>query len=267
MIVSLSLADALSLITPGLSLFSLHNVTKPANTDVPLVTAEKEAIHYCSIVIFTIRVHSLPKINVFTARNEVGARLCFYRCVILFTGGGTWPGTPPKTRYTPPDQVHPPGTRYPPDQVHPPGTRYTSPRDQVHPPGPGTPPWDQVHPLGPDTPPGPGTPPPAGTRYTPPLGPGTPPPHWDQVHPWDQGDTVYARAVRILLECILVSHYYLSVSLCLHVVGVPMWSLPMMWLVSHRTSGIHPTCLEFFTWDSRTNWIPPRPTAHTCVGK
>ena len=81
MIVSLSLADALSLITPGLSLFSLHNVTKLANTDVPLVTAEKEAIDYCSIVIFTIRVHSLSKINVFTARNKVGARLCFYRCV------------------------------------------------------------------------------------------------------------------------------------------------------------------------------------------
>ena len=102
------------------------------------------------------------------------------------------PGTPP------PDQVHPPGTRYmpPQDQVQPPRTRYTpwtrytprtryipyqvhTCRDQVHPPGPGTPPWDQVHP------PGPGTPP--GTRYntlktrytprpgTPPLGPGTPP--------------------------------------------------------------------------------------------
>ena len=80
------------------------------------------------------------------------------------------------TRYTPGDQVHPPGTRCP-------------PRDQVHPPGPGTPP----------------------------LGPGTPP---DQVHPFpqdqvhppgpgpptrDQGDTVYARTVHILLECNLVS--------------------------------------------------------------
>ena len=59
-------------------------------------------------------------------------------------------------------------------------TRYT-PQDQVHPPEPGTPPWDQVHtPRTKDTPPGPGTP------------------------PRDQGDTVYARAVHILLECILV---------------------------------------------------------------
>ena len=113
------------------------------------------------------------------------------------------PGTPPRTRYTPwtrytpRDQVHPPGpgtppgtrytpprTRYTPlDQVHPPGTRYT-PRDQVHPP-------DQVPPLGP------GTPPP--TRYTP-----TPP---------DQGDTVYAWAVRILLECNLVTDVCPSVIL------------------------------------------------------
>ena len=34
---------------------------------------------------------------IFTARNEVGARLCFYRCsVILFTGGV--PDTTPRTR-------------------------------------------------------------------------------------------------------------------------------------------------------------------------
>ena len=168
--------------------------------------------------------------SIFTARNEVGARLCFYRCVWFCSqGGGEYltryppgPGTPPGTRHTHPpwDQVHPgtrytpPGTRYTPlDQVHPPRTRYTPqaryPPDQVHPPGtrytpltrypPGTryTPRDQVHP------PGPGTPP--GTRYTP-LGPGTPP--QDQVHPPhpDQGDTVYVQAVRILLECILVCH-------------------------------------------------------------
>ena len=103
--------------------------------------------------------------------------------VILLTGGSTWPGTPPGTRYTAQDQVHPPGTRYTPwDQVHPqtrytprpgtpPRTRYT-PWDQVHPPGPGTPP-DQVPPQTRYTPhPRPGTPP--RTWYTPP-GPGTPP--------------------------------------------------------------------------------------------
>ena len=146
--------------------------------------------------------------NFITARNEVGARVCFYRCVWFCSQGGvpdqvhpSRPGTPPGTRYTPqtrsggytPKNRYTPGTRYTPNQVHPPrpGTA----------PGPGTPP-DQVHP------PGPGTPP--GTRYTPwdqvhPC-PGIPP---DQVHPpvhppRDQGDTVYARAVRILLECILV---------------------------------------------------------------
>ena len=77
--------------------------------------------------------------------------------------------------------------RYPTrDQVHSPSTRY--------PPGPGTPP-------GPDTPP-------PGTRYTP----------WDQVHPPDQvppeqcmlGDTGNKRAVRILLECILVEILFLE---------------------------------------------------------
>ena len=61
------------------------------------------------------------------------------------------PGTPPRTRYTPQDQVHPQ------DQIHPSGTRYTPrtrytpwdqvhlPQDQVHPPRPGTTtPQDQV---------------------------------------------------------------------------------------------------------------------------
>ena len=67
------------------------------------------------------------------------------------------------------------------------------PPHQVHPPGPGTPPWastpprpgtspDQVHPPGPGTPPRPGSPP-------------------EQCM---LGDTGNKRAVRILLECILV---------------------------------------------------------------
>ena len=81
---------------------------------------------------------------------------------------------------------------------------------QVHPAGPGTRP-------GPGISPRPGTPPRTrytpGTRYTHPLGPGIPIP-WDQVHPPDQvhpleqcmpGDPGNKRAVRILLECILVS--------------------------------------------------------------
>ena len=65
-------------------------------------------------------------------------------------GGSTWAGTPPRTRYTPPDQVHspkpgtPPRTRYTPQTRYSPQTRYTSP-------GPDTSPRDQVHPLGPGT--------------------------------------------------------------------------------------------------------------------
>ena len=132
-------------------------------------------------------------------------------CVILFTGGSTWPpwdllhtpgpGTPRLgTRYTPLGPGAPPW-----DQVHPPGTRYT-------PLAPGTPPWvhpqDKVHPPGPGTPPSPPSPPrpgtPPGTRYTP----------GDKVHPQDQvhppphsmlRDTVNTWVVHILLECNLVS--------------------------------------------------------------
>ena len=94
-------------------------------------------------------------------------------CVILFSGGSTWPGTPPGTRCTSRGQVHPSDQVHPPwDQVHPPvhPLDQVHPRDQVHPP-----PQDQV----------PGTPP-GGTACM-------------------LGDTVYARAVRILLECNLVS--------------------------------------------------------------
>ena len=40
--------------------------------------------------------------------NEVWGKVIFLHLfVILFTGGSTWPGTPPWTRYTPLDQVHP----------------------------------------------------------------------------------------------------------------------------------------------------------------
>ena len=100
--------------------------------------------------------------------------------MILSTDGGEYldrhtpgPGTPLVTRY------NPPGTRY-------------NPRDQVHLLGSGTPSWNQVH-----------TPrtrymPLPGTRYTPSLGPGNP---QEQCMP---GDTGNKRAVRILLECILV---------------------------------------------------------------
>ena len=148
--------------------------------------------------------------NCYRPQRSWGKVMFLQVSVILLTGGGTWPGTSPQTRYTPRDQVppgpgtpsrnqvHPPQTRYPLprtrytpwDQVHPPGTRYP-PRTR-YPPTPGTP-RDQVHPPGPDTPPEPGTPP--RTRYTP-LGPGTPPPGpgtpplgpgtppWTRYTPW-----------------------------------------------------------------------------------
>ena len=142
---------------------------------------------------------------------------------------------PPRTRYIPPDQVHPPRPGTPLgldapsplwDQV-PPRARYTPLGPGTPPWGPGapswtrhtpgiryTPLWDQVHP-----PLGPGTPP-TGTRYTP-LAPGkhTPPPWTRYTPPPEQtslpqsmlGDTVNARAVCILLECNLVA----SIGWCL----------------------------------------------------
>ena len=106
-----------------------------------------------------------------TARNEVGARLCFYRRLWFCAWGGYLAGPPqpgpPRTRYTPQGPGTPPDQVYPPDQVHPPGgTRYTpqtwyTPRGQGTPPGTRHIPPDQVHP-----PTGPGTPP--WIRYTPP---------------------------------------------------------------------------------------------------
>ena len=127
---------------------------------------------------FPVRVGTLAnvstksKVSIFTARKRSLRRLCFYTCLsfILFTGGGEY-----LTRYIPPTQTPspqpgtPPGANPPPDQVYPPRSR--------HPPGPGTPPLGQVHPLGPGT-----------------------PPEQSML-----GDTVNVRAVRILLECNLVS--------------------------------------------------------------
>ena len=99
---------------------------------------------------------NLAKISiaVITARNEVGGKVIFSQAsVILSTRGGV-PGQvppPPGTRYTPQDQVHPPGPGTPPGTRYaPPGTRYT-PRTKYTPPGQGTlwdqvPPWHKVHP-------------------------------------------------------------------------------------------------------------------------
>ena len=91
--------------------------------------------------------------NCYRPQRSWGKVMFLQVCVILFTGGV-------------PDQV-------PPDQVHPPGTRYIPPRTRYTPLAPGAPP---------------------GTRYTP----------RDQVNPPGPGRYGYVRAVRILLECILV---------------------------------------------------------------
>ena len=111
--------------------------------------------------------------NIYYRPQTKFAKVMFFTgvCHSVHREGSTWVGTPPETRYTP-------GTRYTPRRGTPPSTRY--------PPAPGTPsppPPDQVHPPGPGTPPG-------------------------QVPtPREQcmlGDAGNKRAVRILLECILV---------------------------------------------------------------
>ena len=99
-----------------------------------------------------------------TTRNKVRARLCFYMCLILFTGGlpQCMLGITPRTRHPPMDQTPPSGAD-PPDQIiHPPGTRH-SPQEHT--------------PLGSDT---------------------------SLSEQCMLGDTGNKRAVRILLECILV---------------------------------------------------------------
>ena len=89
---------------------------------------------------------------IITVRNEVAKVMFLHLSVILFTGGGTWAGTPPGQVHpradTPPRPGAPllgrytPQTGTPPRQVHPrqvhPQARYT-PRAGT-PPGPGTPP-------------------------------------------------------------------------------------------------------------------------------
>ena len=131
--------------------------------------------------------------------------------------------------YTPQDQVHPPW-----DEVH--------PKDQVHPHGPGTPQtrytppsWDQVHPprtrytpLEPGTPPGPGKPP--RTRYTPRtryIPPGSSACWWDMDNKW---------AVHILLECILVYNFILTLS------SFDLEQVHGQQVTTHQAGNHHPWC-------------------------
>ena len=157
----------------------------------------------------TVRKRSLGQGNIFTPVCHSVHR------------GSTWAGTPLPCEQND-KQVHPPRSRYTPQTRYTPGPgilppgRYTP--WQIHPLGPGTPPrtryppwtrytpWDQVHPPAgtplAGTPPGRCTP----SRYTP---TGTPPADTtpSRYTPREQcmlGDTGNKRAVRILLECILV---------------------------------------------------------------
>ena len=164
--------------------------------------------------------------------NKVwGKVICLQACVC--PQGGVPDQVHPKY------QVHPPGadtpeSRHPQDQVHPPGPG-TPPRTRYTPQGPGTPP-DQVHPPGADIPPGPGTPPPAKSML---------------------GDTVNARAVRILLECNLVdwmhSFWHYSVQTRLQTYDfIRQQRSP--WVLHPGTHFPRSVCLSLCVWRSTTVW-------------
>ena len=73
--------------------------------------------------------------SIFTGRNEVLAKVMFLHVsVILLTGGGTWPGTPPPGRHPPSRQAPPPPGRHPPPL---PGRHHPPLQAGRHPPPPG----------------------------------------------------------------------------------------------------------------------------------
>ena len=122
--------------------------------------------------------------NIFTGRNEVVAKVMFLQVSVILSMGGS-PENPPWTR-----QTNPPGTKEKPprDQGEPPRDQGEPPRDQ------GEPPRTKESPLGP--------------RRTPPDQ-GEPPQEADTPPGRRLQHTVNERPVRILLECILVSLYFL----------------------------------------------------------
>ena len=96
------------------------------------------------------------RLTFITGRNEVVAKVMFYRCVSVHRGGGgrvsasVHAGMPDP----PPDQTGPPGSgRHPPDQADPPGSA-RHPPDQADPPGPARPPRQGRPPRTSQTPPG-----------------------------------------------------------------------------------------------------------------
>ena len=114
--------------------------------------------------------------NFYRLQRSWGKVIFSHAFVILSTGGSTWAGTTPKTRYTPQTRC-PPGTRYTPQ------TRYT-------PPGPGTPPG-VVH---------------AG-RYGQQVG-GT---HPTGMH---SCESCFYRILPMTIACLLQQNFFLKVDFC-----------------------------------------------------
>ena len=143
---------------------------------------------------------------IFTARNEVVARYCFYTCLSLCSWGTWWQTTPPACSQTPcleadtpwadtPLVADTPGSRHPP-RADTPQSRHPlvadTPLEQTSP---------DRHPPRAETP-----------RADTPLVADTP----RIRHPYAQcilGDTGNKREVRILLECILVETSSCSLSI------------------------------------------------------
>ena len=155
--------------------------------------------------------------------NEVWGKVIFSEACVknsVHRGGSTWAGTPP-TRYTLLGPgTHPGlGTLPPQGPGTLPGTRYTPP-DQVHPPGPGT---------------------------------RSPPPR-EQCMLQDTGNK---RAVRILLECILVFEgYYLGFGFFSRDAPVlKPWLLPLKWQMYLVICIVTPVCATIIaSYWSRNKW-------------
>ena len=156
-------------------------------------------------------------ICIITGRNEVLAKVIFSQASVIHSvhrGGGVWSGVTPggvPGQAPPLHGRHPPSRQAPPLAGTPPGR---------HPPLAGTPPGRHPPLLpGRHPPPGQAPPPPwqaPPPRQAPPPLAGTPPRQAPPPGRHPPPDTVNARPVRILLECILVTIKILQVSFFCH---------------------------------------------------
>ena len=111
-----------------------HQITNCQVTQTLCVRSK----HFVAKLTFNFRVYQVINLSqnqfwmVVTARNEVGARLCFYTCLWFCSQGESAPLHA---------GIHPPG----PEAGTPPGPEAgTPPPRSRHPPGPGTPPTSAV---------------------------------------------------------------------------------------------------------------------------